>query len=67
VDDALFAKKLISSTILTLLTNYGIRHPNCGDECNLDKVRTLLHSNVSNENFPKENFMIKIPIWWGLN
>jgi hypothetical protein len=52
-------------TILTFIANYEIRHSSFGDECNLVKVRALLHPNVSNDNFPKEIFMTKCSIWWG--
>jgi hypothetical protein len=65
VDDVVFAKKLTSFTILTFIANYEIRHSSFGDECNLVKVRALLHPNVSNDNFPKEIFMTKCSIWWG--
>jgi hypothetical protein len=61
VDDAFFAKESTSSTILTFFTSYEIKHLNCGDECNLNKVRALLHLNVSNDNFPQQIFMIKGP------
>jgi hypothetical protein len=43
VDDAFFAKKGTLTTILTFFANYEIKHPSCEDECNLDKVMTLLH------------------------
>jgi hypothetical protein len=51
VDDAVFAKKVSSSTIFTFFTKYEIKHLSCGDECNPNKVRALLHPSVSNDNF----------------
>jgi hypothetical protein len=62
VDDVFFAKKAKLSTILTFSTNYEIKYLNCGDECNLNKVRALLHPNVSNDDFSQQVFMIKKPI-----
>jgi hypothetical protein len=51
VDDAFFVKILILSTDLTFFASYEIKHPTCGDEYNLDKVKALLHPNVLNDNF----------------
>ncbi len=62
VDDAFFAKKVTSSTIFTFFTNYEIMHLSCGDECNLNKVRALLHPSVLNDNFPQQIFITKRPI-----
>jgi hypothetical protein len=50
VGEMFFAKKLTLSTILTFI-NYEMRHPNCGDECDLNNPRALLHPNVPNDNF----------------
>ncbi len=54
VDDVSFAKKLTLFTILTFFVSYDIRHLSCGDECNFNKARALLHPNGLNDNFPKE-------------
>jgi hypothetical protein len=59
VDDVFFAYKLTLLTILTFLTNYEIKHQMAGIN---DKVKALLHPNLSNDNLPKEIFMIKKPI-----
>jgi len=67
MDDAFFAKKSTSSTILTFFANYEIKHSNYGDEYNLNKAKALLHPNVSIDNFSQQIFMIKKPIWWCLN
>jgi hypothetical protein len=53
VDEAFFVKKTTSSAIFTFFTNYEIKHSSCGDECNLNKVRALLHPSVSNDDFPQ--------------
>jgi hypothetical protein len=50
VDDAFFAKKSTSSTILTFV-NYESKDPNYEDECNLNKAKALLHPSVLNDNF----------------
>jgi hypothetical protein len=38
----------------------------CGDECNLNKARALLHPSVLNDNFLHQIFMITRPILWCL-
>jgi hypothetical protein len=43
VDNVFLAKKSTSSTILTFFANYEIKHPSCGDECNFNKAKALLH------------------------
>jgi hypothetical protein len=53
VNHAFFAKKSTLFTILTFFAKDEIKYPSCGDECNLDKARALLHPNVSNDNFPQ--------------
>jgi hypothetical protein len=59
VDDVFFAYKLTLSTTLTFLTNCEIKYQMVGIN---DKVKALLHPNLSNDNLPKEIFMIKKPI-----
>jgi hypothetical protein len=59
VDDVFFAYKLTLSTTLTFLTNYEIKHQMVRMN---DKVKALLHPNLSNDNLPKEIFMIEKPI-----
>jgi hypothetical protein len=43
------------------LPSYEMKRLGCGDECNVDKARALLHPNVSKNNFSKEVFMVKGP------
>jgi hypothetical protein len=54
VDDVFFVRKLTLSTILTFFISYEIRYSSCGDECNFNKTRALLHPNVLNDIFPKK-------------
>jgi hypothetical protein len=59
VDDVFFAYKLTLSNTLTFHTNYEIKHQMVGMN---DNVKALLHPNLSNDNLPKEIFIIKKPV-----